>query len=178
LSEPTDQLGRRIADAEAIVRVLVGAGVEFLLAGGMAVQAHGYLRLTLDVDIIPSPDQANMGRLAAALRELDAAAVDDRGNRLPLDVSHAESLALGNYFLDTRHGALDLFNGPRPDLKRYRRLDERAIAASIGELAVRVVSKDDLLAMKREAGRPKDLEDIAALTEAERRRSELEDADS
>jgi hypothetical protein len=178
LSEPTDQLGRRIADAEAIVRVLVGAGVEFLLAGGMAVQAHGYLRLTLDVDIIPSPDQANLARLAAALRELDAAAVDDRGNRLPLDVSHAEILALGNYFLDTRHGALDLFNGPRPDLKRYRRLDERAIAASIGDLPVRVVSKDDLLAMKREAGRPKDLEDIAALTEAERRRSELEDADS
>ena len=143
--------------------------MRFLLAGGMAVQAHGYVRITLDVDIIPSPDRANMTRLAAALRDMEAAAVDDRGNRLPLDLSHPESLALGNYFLDTRHGALDLFNGSRPDLKRFRQLDERSIEITFEGLRLKVIGKDDLLAMKREAGRPKDLEDIAALTEVERR---------
>ncbi len=175
MNEPVDQLGRRAADHEAIIRSLSEAGVEFLLAGGMAVQAHGYVRFTMDVDIIPNPGQANMAKLAAALTEMAAAAVDDRGNRLPLDLSHPESLALGNYFLDTKYGALDLFNGPTPDLKRYRRLDDAAVEASIGELRVRVVGKDDLLAMKREAGRDKDLRDIAALTEVERRPPELED---
>jgi hypothetical protein len=173
LNEPADQLGRAPADPAPIIRCLVEHGVEFLLAGGMAVQAHGYVRITVDVDIIPSPAQANMVRLAAALREMEAAAVDDRGNRLPFDLSHPESLALGNYFLDTRHGALDLFNGSRPDLKRYRRLEEGSIEIIFDGLPVRVIGKDDLIAMKREAGRPQDLEDIAALTEAERRRDEL-----
>jgi hypothetical protein len=176
LSEQVDQLGREQADHEAIIRALASAEVRFLLAGGMAVQAHGYLRFTFDVDIIPSPDRANMVRLAAALIGMDAAAVDAHGNRLTLDLSHPESLALGNYFLTTEHGALDLFNGPRPDVKRYDRLDEAAIEASLGGVTVRVIGKDDLIAMKREAGRDKDLADIAALTEAERRRDELSDA--
>jgi hypothetical protein len=175
LTDPVDQLGRHQADHEEIIRILVEGGVDFLLAGGMAVQAHGYPRYTFDVDIIPRPDSRNLERLASVLREIGATAVDDRGNRLPLDLSHAESLAVGNYFLDTRLGAVDLFNGPRPDLKRYRRLDEAATEATLGELSVRIVGKDDLIAMKREAGRDKDLRDIAALTEAERRRTELEE---
>lgn len=175
MNEPVDQLGRPQADPAPIIHSLVEHGVRFLLAGGMAVQAHGYVRITLDVDIVPSPDQANMARLAAALKEMDAAAVDDRGNRLPLDLSHPESLALRNYFLVTRHGALDLFNGSRPDLKRFRSLDDASLEITFEGLRVRVIGKDDLIAMKREAGRPKDLEDIAALTEAERRRDELAD---
>lgn len=178
MSGLVDQFGRKPADHEAIIGVLRDAGVEFLIAGGMAVQAHGYLRFTFDLDIIPEPSQGNMARLAHALTELGASMVDDRGTRLPMDLSHPESLALGNYFLDTRHGALDLFNGPRPDLRRYRRLAEVAIEASFGGGQVKVIAKDDLIAMKREAGREKDLRDIAALTEPERRRPELTDEPS
>lgn len=109
-----------------------------------------------------------MARLAEALRDLGASAIDDRGNLLKLDVSHPASLALGNYFLVTRHGGLDLFNGTRPDLKRYLRLDSAALAVELDEFTIRVVGKDDLIAMKREAGREKDLDDIAALTDLER----------
>lgn len=161
-------LARPPADAEAILLALAEAEVRFLIAGGLAVQAHGYMRTTLDVDIIPRPDTENMARLVLVLKDLDAAAVDDRGNRLPLDYSHPESLALGNYFLTTRFGALDLFNGPRPDLKAWTRLDEAAIEITLTGKAIRVIGKDDLLRMKREAGREKDLADIAALTEIER----------
>ena len=160
-----ESLGRPQADAEAILLALAGGDVRFLVAGGLAVQAHGYGRVTLDVDIIPRPDTENMTRLAAVLRDLDTAAVDDRGNRLPLDTSHPESLALGNYFLTTRFGALDLFNGPRPDLKAWTRLDEAAIEVTLSGTTIRFIGKDDLLRMKREAGREKDLADIAALTE-------------
>jgi hypothetical protein len=154
---------------------LVEAEVQFLVAGGLAVWVHGYVRYTADVDIIPRPDRENMGRLAGLLGQLGAAAVDQRGNRLRLDLTHPESLAVGNYFLATRLGRLDLFNGPRPDLKRYERLDEAAVEFTIGDVTCRAIGKDDLIAMKREAGRPKDLEDIAALTEAERGRERLSD---
>ena len=85
-----------------------------------------------------------------------------------MDLSHPESLALGNYFLETKFGALDLFNGPHPNLKRYRRLEADALEVVADGLQIKVISKDDLIAMKREAGRPKDLRDIAALTEVER----------
>jgi hypothetical protein len=102
------------------------------------------------------------------LTELGAHAVGARREKLALDLSHPESLAVRNYFLNTEAGALDLFNGPRADLHRYRALEANAVEARVGELTIRVVGKDDLIDMKREAGRAKDLRDIAALTEVER----------
>jgi hypothetical protein len=164
-----DALGRASADPPTIFGALEAHGVDYLVAGGIAVYVHGYPRATWDVDVIPAPDAANMGRLASALRDLDADAIGARREKLPLDLSHPESLAVGNYFLVTRAGALDLFNGPRPDLHRYRALAANAVEASVGELTIRVIGKDDLIDMKREAGRDKDLRDIAALTEIERR---------
>ena len=165
---PTDDLGREPADQERILETLLDYEVAFLVLGGIAVYVHGHTRLTHDVDVIPDPSPANMRRLAAALAELQAQAVGTGGVRLPLDLSHPESLALGNYFLDTKYGALDLVNGPRPDLKRYRGLERNAVEAPLGGGTLRVISKDDLIEMKRAAGRPKDLADIAALTEVER----------
>jgi hypothetical protein len=166
--ESGDQLGRKPADPRLILAKLAEHSVDFLLVGGLAVIAYGYRRYTYDLDILPSPSAANMSRLAAALRELDAVAFGARRERLPLDLSHPESLAVGNYFLETKHGAIDLFNGPRPDIKRYRRLERDSSHLTVAGHEVKVVSKDDLIAMKREAGRPKDLSDIAALTEVER----------
>jgi hypothetical protein len=171
-AEP-EPLRRPPGNPEVLLPALVEAQVDFLVIGGIAVFVHGYPRSTQDVDILPSPDAENMRRLAGVLRDLDAYATDNRDRRLELDLSHPEGLALGNYFLVTRAGALDLVNGPRPDLKRYRDLRSRAVEVEMASVVIRVVGLADLIAMKRQAGREKDLRDIAALTEAERRRAEL-----
>ena len=168
MNEATDEYGRRPADQELILDALVRHDVAFLVLGGIAVYVHGYARLTRDVDILPDPSAANLGRLATALAELEASVITGPGRFAPLDVSRPESLAVGNYFLETSHGALDLVNGPRPDLKRYRDLESRAAQITLTGHSIRVISKDDLISMKRAAGRPKDLADIAALTEVER----------
>jgi hypothetical protein len=165
-------MGRKVADARAILQVLDRHGVDYLLVGGFAVIAYGYVRLTVDVDILPSPDRSNMRRLAAALEELGAAIAGAGGERMRLELSHPDSLAVGNYFFDTEYGGLDLVNGPRPDLKRYRSLATRAVDTQVAGITVRVIGKDDLIHMKREAGRDKDLRDIAALTEVERHGSD------
>ncbi len=55
-----------------LLRVLREHDVDFLVIGGVAVAAHGYLRATKDVDIIPRPSRENLDRLAAALETLDA----------------------------------------------------------------------------------------------------------
>lgn len=163
-----DRLGRKPADAQPILATLAAHEVDFLVIGGIAVRAHGNPRTTLDVDVIPNPSASNMRRLAAALEVLEASATDDRGTRLPLDLSHPESLAVGNYFLDTRFGGLDLLNGARPDLLRYRGYAERALEVEVEGVAIKIVGLDDLIRLKREAGRDKDLRDIAALTEVQR----------
>ncbi|MBM3666926.1 MAG: hypothetical protein FJW90_05510 [Actinobacteria bacterium] len=163
-----EHLDRGPADPGPILTALNARDVDFLVIGGVAVIAHGYGRYTQDLDVIPLPDAGNMARLCEALADLDAVAFDADKRRVSLDLSRPESLAIGNYFLDTKYGAFDLLNGQRPDLKRYRRLDEAAVELEVFDHRVRVISKDDLIAMKREAGRPKDLRDIAALTEVER----------
>lgn len=154
--------------------MLAAHDVEFVVIGGLAVIVHGHTRTTGDVDIIPAPRAPNWRRLGAALRDLEATAVDRHGARLPLDLSHPESLAIGNYFLDTRAGGLDLLNGARPDLKRYRKLAEGAVEVRLGGHQVLIVGLDDLVRLKREAGRDKDLRDIAALTEVQRHARDTE----
>lgn len=168
LGADRDPLGRKAADPRPILATLASHDVDFLVIGGIAVRAHGNPRATLDVDVIPNPSADNMRRLAAALAELDAFATDHRGSRLPLDLSNPESLAVGNYFLDTRFGGLDLVNGPRPDLLRYRKLADAALEVRLDDLPIKVIGLDDLIRLKREAGRDKDLQDIAALTQVQR----------
>lgn len=165
---PGDSLGREIADYQAQLEVLLSHDVEFLVVGGVAVIFQGYVRFTQDLDILPSPDAGNLARLADALVDLRAVGAAPGGERFELDLSHPEDLAVGDYFLETEFGGMDLVNGERPDLKRYRSLDANALEVKVGGRMVRVIGKDDLIAMKREAGRPKDLRDIAALTEVER----------
>jgi hypothetical protein len=46
------------------------AEVDFVLVGGLAVNAWGYLRATRDVDLVPDPSPENLARLDALLVEL------------------------------------------------------------------------------------------------------------
>lgn len=62
-------------DPEGLLRCFAGAGLRYVLVGGFAVNAYGVIRATRDLDICPDPERANLRRLAATLRDLDAAQV-------------------------------------------------------------------------------------------------------
>jgi len=49
---------------------LVEAEIEFVLVGGLAVNAWGYLRATQDIDVVPDPAPDNLAKLDELLREL------------------------------------------------------------------------------------------------------------
>ena len=152
--------------ADEILQALVDERVDFILIGGLAAQVHGSPSLTGDVDVCHGLDHENLERLSKALERLAAVR-----RTMPAGVvSRVDLRALraGDVFtLTTRFGDLDLLGHPDPSLD-YEHLRAGAIAAEILGVPVRVASLDDLMAMKRAAGRPKDrveLEILGALRE-------------
>jgi hypothetical protein len=152
---------------QAIFAALHRHRVDYVTIGGIAANAHGSRRLTLDVDIIPAPEDSNYQRLAAALDELGApdSAVDssfrDLDPRDSFDLARADILKL-----PTPAGDLDVLNGAI-GAPPYGDLRDRAIEVEVRGTPVRVASLDDIIAMKRATGRPQDLRDIADLTALE-----------
>jgi hypothetical protein len=150
-------------DVDGIFAALDRHGVDYVLVGSLALAAHGYVRATRDIDIVPSPDLPNLERLAAALRELDARLIG--GELLPEVSLDADSLAGGaNFPVDTRYGRLDLMQD-KPGIPAYAELASAAFEAEVGEHRIPVCSREDLIAMKRAADREIDRIDLARLRE-------------
>lgn len=168
----------RPLDAERIFAVLDAHRVEYVVIGGIAVQVHGHVRMTNDVDVVPSPTPTNLTRLAAALNDLEAQVLNPGDERLEIDATMLPRAALWQF--STRHGDIDVVHEP-PGSAPFPKLRERALVIALGEHAIPIASRDDLITMKRVSARPVDLADIAALTEPEHesgagRHEHLEDA--
>jgi hypothetical protein len=153
-------------DAEQILAVLSEYDVDYVLVGGLAVQTHGHLRTTFDVDVLPRPEPANLARLAAALNQLGARVLNRGNESLAIDAAMLRRATLWQF--ETSHGALDVLHDA-PGAPRYEDLRQRAVEIRLGDLTLAVAARDDLIAMKRASGRPVDLDDLAALTEPEHR---------
>jgi hypothetical protein len=154
---------------DELIAALADAGVDYILIGGLAVGAHGYPRATKDVDIVPAPESANLERLAALLRALDAqhhGLGEFDPSEFPFDPHNAAELAEGgNFVLSTRLGRLDVMQWVPgiPGELAFEHLARGAIGTALNGRRVRVCSRDDLIAMKRAAGRPQDLVDLQEL---------------
>jgi hypothetical protein len=157
----------RPLDIEGLLAVLARHGVDYVVIGGVATQVHGHRRTTMDLDLTPDPDPENLTRLAAALDELEARPLDEGLAGAEISVGDPEGLALAAIVppLLTRHGQIHILKEPKGS-RTFERLRDAALVIEIGGVEVAIVSLDDLVRMKRAAGRPRDLDDIAALAEA------------
>ena len=155
--------------ADELLLALAGAGVRFVVIGGIAVGVHGYVRATKDLDIVPDPDLENLTRLARVLSERGAQQVgfgEFSPDEFPYDPRDPEQLAQGaNFRLDTTLGPLDIMQwvaGIDED-PAFPALERDAMTVNFREHPLRICSLEQLRAMKRAAGREQDLLDLREL---------------
>ncbi len=145
-------------DPEAIFLALAGARVDYVTVGGFAVIAHGVVRATVDVDILPAPDPGNLARLAEALVRLRAHPAGEPGTAITPDLLGRDA----NMRFVTSAGQLDVLAS-----SQYRRLFEdlraRALALEVDGTPIVVASRNDLIRLKAGTGRDRDLLDIGDL---------------
>jgi hypothetical protein len=149
-------------DPVHVLRRLQAHGVRFVLIGGLAAKAHGSPTLTVDIDVCYARDRGNLERLAAVLGELGTV-LRGAPRDLPFHPDR-RTLERGNSFtLTTDYGDLDILGTPA-GVTGFDELDANAVDADLDAgLTVRVASLDDLIRMKRAAGRPKDRVELEIL---------------
>lgn len=150
-----------LPDLAGLVSALNGGGVRFVVIGGVAVGAHGHVRATEDLDIVPDPDRENLDRLGNVLVGLDARLVGrpERG----IDPEVRRSLAQGrNLTVTTRLGDLDIVQR-MPGIPVWDELAGDAESTTLADQPVSVSSRAHLIVMKRTRASLQDQADLEAL---------------
>lgn len=150
-----------MTDFASLIRQLTENEVEFIIVGGAAATAHGSARLTLDLDIVYSRTSKNLEQLVKALQPIQPY-LRGAPPGLPFEWS-VETIRKGlNFTLITTLGALDIL-GEIVGGGGYEQLLPDTIQLDLGGVECLCLGLERLIAVKRAAGRPKDLETVAEL---------------
>jgi predicted nucleotidyltransferase len=153
---------------ELIVHGLNTHQVKYLIAGGLAVVAHGYVRFTADVDLLLAMDSSNLARTVLALKTLKYRP------RAPVDFEQfADDVHRREWIREKGLIVFSLFSPEHPATEIDLFCDPPLAFADAYPRAVRMdvapgitatfCSLDDLIELKLKAGRPRDLDDVAQL---------------
>ncbi|MBX3301314.1 MAG: nucleotidyltransferase [Nitrospira sp.] len=152
---------------EPIFKILNAAGVRYVVVGGVAALLHGHARLTADVDL--AVDLAPQ----EALKMIRALADNGFRPQVPVLAEMFADPAVREEWLQEKHmRAFSLVDHTNPmrvvDLLLqpevpFEELLARSQKGVVGETPIRIASLDDLIALKRSAGRPQDLADVMEL---------------
>ena len=139
-------------DTEDLLKLLKEHKVDFVIIGATAFPVHGYARATLDIDIFIRPTQTNAERTYQALKAFGYDVTDIKEEDLL-----KKKLLIRQYAVET-----DI----HPFVKgiSFQDVWKNRVRAKFGSTFVNFASLEDLIRMKRVAGRPKDLEDLKYLS--------------
>lgn len=142
------------AELDALIGEFIGAGIEFIVVGGVAAVIHGAPVTTQDLDIVPRQSPGDAERLLAALARLDTRFRPVRPDR---DIAPtAEHLAgQGQLNLITSLGPLDILLRLH-DARGYNELVAHSIEVDAADRRIRVIDLPTLIAIKRSTGRARD----------------------
>jgi len=145
-----------VTDFGRILKDLNAAGVRYVVIGGIALIRHGVVRATRDVDVVHDPDPANLEAIRSLVTEWGATRPD--GSPLAGD-----SLSAGrSIHMSTPFGELDLLSEQVASVS-FADLLGRSEVCRVGGVEAPICSLADLVALKRAAGRDRDLADLSDL---------------
>ncbi len=157
----------RVADLEAIFRALNDANVRYLIVGGLAVNAHGYVRLTVDADIVLDLESSN------TLNAMDALERIGYHPLVPVAAREFADAKKRQGWIEQKNMIVFQMRNPNRDSMRldifvtepfpFARAYANALWQEIEGVRVPVAPYDELIKLKREAGRPQDLLDVEHL---------------
>jgi hypothetical protein len=140
-------------DMKELLRIFSRNQVSYAVCGGFAVANYGFVRMTLDLDLLIDPSPENASAVLNSLREFG---FGDAGIELHHLTEPATAITLG-----MQPNQIDLLTRmsttPTPDIL------QRAEETLLEDIPVRIVSKADLVVAKKEANRPKDRIDLQEL---------------
>lgn len=152
---------------DEVYRALAAASVRYVVVGGTAVVLQGHARLTVDLDLMVDLSQDQLSAAIGALTGLGLLP------RLPVDAQSFADPETRRSWVEGRNLLVfSLFDpsSPRREVDLFAteplpfdQVYADASTFSIAGVGVRVASRRHLIAMKRLAGRPRDLDDIAVL---------------
>jgi hypothetical protein len=152
---------------EDVLATLEAAGVRYLVVGGVAVVLHGHLRTTADLDLVVALDHENAVQTVSALKGLGFTP------RAPVPIEQfADASARSSWVEDKGLTVFSVWSGRFPGLEIDLFVQEpldfeaawaRRVVVQLGNTRAAVAALEDLLAMKRAAGRPQDVADVDAL---------------
>jgi predicted nucleotidyltransferase len=125
--------------------------VKYVIIGAAAFPVHGYARVTLDTDIFIEPTVANAKRCLAALRDFG------------YDMSQITAHGLLKKKTLIRQYLVEVDIHPYVKGVTFQGIWKRKVKEKTGKLETYFAGLDDLIKMKRAAGRPKDKEDLKIL---------------
>jgi hypothetical protein len=150
-----------------VYAALHAAEVRFVVVGGMAVVLSGHLRTTVDLDVVVDLAPEPARRAVTALTDLGFRP------RVPIRPTDFADPRIRQEWIDTKGMQVLSFYDPHHAVREvdvfvaypvdFERLLDAAVPTPVGDQTVLVASIDDLLVMKRAAGRPQDVADVAAL---------------
>lgn len=141
----------RKVDTEGLLKSLKEHKVDFVVIGATAFPVHGYVRATLDIDLFIRPTEANAKGVWSALKDFG------------YNLSEIKIKDLLEKKLLIRQYAVETDIHPFVKGINFEKVWKNKVKAKFGRTFVYFASLDDLIKMKRAAGRPKDLEDLIYL---------------
>lgn len=157
-------------DPEGLIRTLARHRVAYVLIGALGARMQGFPRVTADADVTPERSPANIARLAAALRDLEARVYTEAvPEGLAFDCTAGMLARAETWNLVTRAGRLDVAFVPA-GTAGYDELAATAIHYSVFDVDLAVARLEDIMRSKIAADRPRDRQDVLILREMLARR--------
>lgn len=146
---------------QEVAESLQKAGVKYAVAGGYAVALHGAVRGTVDIDLVIAFNEQNYVDAEKALSSI--------GLQAKLPVGAREVFRFREEYIANRNLRAWSFYDPKDPTRlvdiiiTYKKRRLSTVKVVYQDTNIALLSKDELIEMKKQSGRPQDLEDIKAL---------------